>query len=111
MNKSGITPTGNRVLVKPDEAMEAYKGSIVIPDTAKDRAQLAQTTGTLIASGPTAWAEDHKDFNAPLLPSGCRVVFSKYGGLVMRGEDDEQYRLIYDDDVVALASEGVSFDV
>jgi len=100
------------VLVKPDEALESYKGSIVIPDTAKDRVQMAQTTGILVAVGKTAWAEERKHYNCGAMAEiGQRVIFSKYGGLVMTGADGEQYRLIYDDDIVGLANEGVTFDV
>ncbi len=54
VNKSGITPILDRVIVKPDVIKEET-GSIYIPKQVRDKHAMAQTIGTFIAAGPDAW--------------------------------------------------------
>lgn len=105
MNKSGIEPVGHRILVKPESSFEAYEGVIEIPDTARERHSAAQTVGRVVAIGPLAW--QHEDFGGgnAWAEVGDRVLFSKYGGLQFKGLDGEQYRLLNDSDLTALAAD------
>jgi len=106
-NKSGITPAGHRVLVLPDQTMKDYDGVLEIPDTVKDRYAMAQTTGVVVSIGKTAWQTE--DFGKELWANeGDRVCFAKYGGLVMRGKDGAQYRLLNDEDITAVIEEDVT---
>lgn len=109
-NKSGIRPCGDRVLVLPDK-IDTKVGLIEIPDTVADKHGLAQIIGTVVAIGPDAWThftEDGKGgkvvrgFSKPFAQVGDKVMFAKYGGLPVRGKDDNEYRLINDIDVTAL---------
>lgn len=105
MNKSGISPRGERVLVKPDIIDEKKGDSLIhIPDTVKEKHQQASIAGILIESGPDAWT----DFSEPFAKPGDRVMFAKYGGLMVQGEDGADYRILNDTDIVAVISEGVS---
>ncbi len=77
VKKSGLTPTGDRVLVKPlsvDEAGTTTSFGIIIPDTAKEKPE----QGTVVAVGPGKRGDDNE-----LVPVsvkvGDRVMFSKYG--------------------------------
>ena len=72
---------------------------------------MAQTLGTLVAVGETAWSEAISDarnaglaFTAP--KPGDRVVFPKYGGQVIEGPKDRQtYRLLNDEDLTGRLEE------
>ena len=102
MNPSGITPLDVRVLVKPDPANEKV-GSIFLPDAVKEQDKFAQMKGTLIACGANAWCEakNGAGFIAP--EPGARVLFAKYGGIRIKGDDDdEDYIIMNDIDITAL---------
>lgn len=107
-NVSGIIPMDKRVLVKPDTISDRTSGGIIMLDGAQK--QQAQTKGTLVAVGETAWAEAVHDarafsveFRRPA--PGDRVLIAKYGGLVVRGTDGEDYRLLNDEDITARLEE------
>lgn len=110
MNTSGIYPTTNRVLIKPEQVLK-QKGMIEIPETARSRSQMAQSVGVLVAAGKTAWADDTVNFNcnAPA-KVGDRVLYSKYAGVMLKGADGEEYRLVYDQDITALVSDEVKIE-
>lgn len=100
-NTSGICPAGYRVLVKPDPVEERTAGGIVIPETSREEHSRAQATGRLVACGEWAW----KDWRAPWAKAGDRVLYSKYSGVHMRGEDGQLYRLLNDEAITAVISE------
>jgi len=110
-NPSGIIPAGHRVLVKPDVYMESYKGVIEIPEDIKGRSQNAQTAGTVISIGSTAYLQKEFGDGKHWCKAGDRVAFARYGGIQLTGKDDETYRIIEDDDIIALLDAEVSFDL
>lgn len=91
-------PCGHRVIVKPDPIEEVTESGIVVSvGEKKDREQAAQTSGVVVAIGPTAWrAFDDGD---PWCAIGDRVRYAKYGGWAFH-EDGEEYRLLNDEDVI-----------
>ena len=100
MNLSGIHPIEFKCLVKPDKIEEKTKGGIIVPQTQRDRDQHAVTTGTLIDYSPLAFTfEDGARGYVPKL--GTRVVYGKYLGSEIEGNDGETYRLINDRDISA----------
>jgi co-chaperonin GroES (HSP10) len=102
MNTSGIHPLDNRVLVLPDPVSEKI-GSIIIPDAEKERNKFAQMKATLIAIGANAWSEARRE-SAVFVPPvpGDRILISKYGGILLTGDDGKDYRILNDEDVTAL---------
>jgi chaperonin GroES len=64
-----IIPFDDRVLVKREKATEQKVGSIIIPDTAKEKPQM----GIVIAVGND---EDLQE----LVKEGDKVLFAKYAG-------------------------------
>lgn len=103
-NTSGIFPVGYRVLVKPDPLEEKTAGGIIIAEPIREQHDRAQATGRLVAVGAFAW----KEWPAGWAKPGDRVLFDKYGGTHMTGEDGELYRLLNDQQVTAIVSEKVN---
>jgi len=101
MNNSGIHPKGDRILIRPEEVEETSQGGIIlVKDTTQSEA-LAQVFGHLVAVGPDAWS----DYSGPFAEVGDRVIFAKYGGLLMTGKDGVQYRIMNDTDITCGADE------
>lgn len=99
-NNSGVRPLDNRVLVKPDTVETKTKGGIILIDT--DKEQMAQVRATLVAAGVNAWAEASATSPAFTAPqAGARVLIAKYGGIVIKGDDGEDYRIMNDTDITA----------
>lgn len=120
MNKSGIQPIGDRVLIRPDDIEKVTEGGIVIPETVGEHHALAQSIGILVDKGPDAWVDFvEKDSEGKVVRKGGslgrvpeigqRVAFEKYGGLQMPGEDGAQYRLLRASGVSAIVSPNVDF--
>jgi len=109
INKSGIHPSGHRILVKPEEVMKEENNVIALPEDVEERYALAQTTGIIQEVGKTAWMKE--DFgNTAWAEAGDRVIFAKYGGLVLKGKDGIQYRLLNDEDIVAVVDNDVEVE-
>lgn len=120
MNKSGIHPSGDRVLIRPDDIEEITEGGIIIPSTVGELHAMAQSIGTFIEAGPDAYI-DHVEKDAEgkitkivgykghFAKPGDRVAFAKYGGLQVKGKDGVTYRIMNDVDVTAVVEEGVDF--
>lgn len=103
MNTSGIQPLDLRVLVLPDPPEEKTKSGIILPDAHKEKEKFATMKATLIAVGENAWEEAaarSKNFVKPV--PGDRVLISKYGGVLLTGDDGKDYRIMNDDDVTAI---------
>lgn len=105
-NSSGVTPLDLRVVVRPDPVETKTKGGIIIPDEAKEREKYATVKGTLIAAGENAWEEAaarSPHFTRP--QPGDRIMIAKYGGILFKGADGEDYRIMNDEDVIARLEE------
>lgn len=92
MNRSGLHPVGQAVLVEPYEPERHATSSIIhIPPTARERMTAAEQRATVIAVGPEAW----KDEKTPRAWAGDRVMVSAYAGMLTTGPlDGKQYRVI-----------------
>lgn len=100
-NNSGIIPKGHRILVLPEAVEEVSAGGIIMATaTQQQREQMGQTDGVVIAIGATAFS----DLGEPWCKVGDRVIFAKYAGLMRKGKDEKEYRIINDLDVVGLLS-------
>lgn len=125
MNKSGIEPRGNKILVEPDKIEETTKGGILIPQSVKDRHQLSACYGEVIAVGAdcgkhtvslterlfdNSWKEVERTtvgYSEPQAKVGDRISFSMYAGITQTGEDGVEYTLINDEDVISKVSKKV----
>ena len=93
-----VRPLNDRILVKRIEAQEVKKGSIIIPDIAKEKPQegevVAAGNGKVLDNGTKLTLEVKK---------GDRVLFGKYAGNEIKIEDQE-YLILREDDVLAIVS-------
>jgi chaperonin GroES len=91
-----LRPLQDRVLVKRLEELEEKHGSILIPDTAKEKPQ----EGNVIAVGNGRTTEDGK--NVPLaVKPGDRILFGKYSGSEVK-LDGEEYLIMKEEDVLGV---------
>jgi len=81
-NKWGVHPTEYKVLIEPDEEDEVAGRAklIIVPDSVRDKMQIAKVKGTLVAAGGNAF-EDWKD---PIPKVGDKVYFAKYAGIQLK---------------------------
>jgi chaperonin GroES len=91
-----LQPLGDRVVVQREEAEAKTAGGIVLPESAKDK----PSRGRVVSVGDGRLLENGK--RAPLqVKVGDRVLFSKYGGDVVKLNDDE-LMLLREDDILAV---------
>lgn len=101
-----IKPCGHRVLVKVQPTERKTAGGIVIPDSALEKNQRDQQKGELIAVGENAWKSF--DDGTPWAATGDLILFSRYGGKIVFDEDGTEFRILNDEDVVAVVSPNVT---
>ena len=91
-----LRPLHDRVLVKRLEAGDAKRGSIIIPDTAKEKPQ----EGKVIAVGTGTVTDEGK--NRPLaVKEGDRILFGKYSGSEVQ-LDGQDYLIMKEEDVLGI---------
>lgn len=93
-----IKPLGNRVVVKAYKEDEITKSGIVLPDTVDKK---EKSEGEILAIG------DGEKIQKLSLSVGDKVIFSKYGGSEIN-VDKEEYKILGDDDLLAVVKEGVT---
>lgn len=91
-----VRPLYDRILVKRVEIKKAKKGSIIIPDSAKEKPQ----EGEIIAAGKGKVLEDGTTV-ALDVKTGDRVLFGKYAGNEIT-IDDQDYLILREDDILAI---------
>jgi chaperonin GroES len=90
-----IKPLADRVVVRPIERETVSKGGIVLPDTAKEKPQ----EGEIIAAGEGRLSDDGK--RIPMdVKAGDIVIYSKYGGMEIK-IDDEDLIILRESDILA----------
>jgi len=95
-----VRPLRDRILVKRIEEQEQRVGGIIIPDTAKEKPQLAK----VIAVGNGRINDEGKVF--PLdVKAGDNVLIGKYSGTEIKLEGEE-HLILREDEVLGVA-EGV----
>jgi chaperonin GroES len=91
-----IRPLHDRVLVRRLEESESRIGSIVIPDSAKEKPQqgevIAVGNGKLLENGSRAAVE---------VKAGDRILFGKYSGSDIKIEGQE-YMILREDEILGV---------
>ena len=91
-----VRPLHDRILVKREEEEEARSGSIIIPDSAKEKPQ----RGKVVSVGNGKVTEDGKRV-ALDVKGGDRILFGKYSGSEVKIDGDE-YLILREEDVLAI---------
>jgi chaperonin GroES len=94
--KVKLRPLHDRILVKRLEEQDERHGSIIIPDTAKEKPQ----EGKVIAVGNGKVNDEGK--KVPLdVKAGDRILFGKYSGSEVK-IDGEEYLILREEDVLGI---------
>ena len=90
-----LTPLGERVVLKQQEAEEKTQSGIILPDSAKEKPQ----TAVVIAVGPGSEKDGKKA--EMQVKEGDRVIYSQYSGTDVKLEDEE-YIIVNQSDIIAI---------
>lgn len=99
MSNSQITPLEFNVLVKPAKVEAVSKGGVHLPDIVREKEQVAAIEGEVVAVSRTAFTYET---NAERAQPGDRVIFAKYAGMRVKGQDGEDYLIVKDKDIAAV---------
>ena len=91
-----IRPLHDKVLVKRLENTETMRGSIIIPDSAKEKPQ----QGEVVAVGPGK-LDDNGKIVAMGVKVGDRILFGKYSGSEIKMDGDE-HLILREDEILAI---------
>ena len=106
VNPTGIKPVEFKVLIKvKDVGVTTETGRLLLPDSVRDKQQMANDRGLLVAVSDMAFS----DWKGIIPQVGDNVIFNKYAGSVIHYQKDktcrEQFRLCNDKDICAIIKE------
>jgi chaperonin GroES len=90
-----IKPLADRVVVKPVEQEEIKQGSIIIPDTAKEKPM----QGEIVAVGPGKISDSGSKV-AMEVKKGDKILYGKYSGTEVT-VDGVDYLIMRESDILA----------
>ena len=97
-----LRPLHNRIVVERVEQKEQKQGSIIVPDSAKEKPQEA----AVVAAGPGKL--DKNGNRQPLdVKVGDTVLIGKYSGTDIK-IDGKEYTILTEDEVLAVVESGSS---
>ena len=91
-----IRPLHDRVLITRSDETESKQGSIIIPDSAKEKPH----EGTVRGVGNGKLSETGERL-APEVKVGDRILFGKYSGSDIK-VDGEEYLIVREDEILAI---------
>ncbi len=96
-----ITPTRDRVLVKRVDTRDVTAGGIIIPENAKEKANV----GMVVAVGPGVKLDGARQ--PMLVKSGDKILFGKYAGTEFDHKGDTLL-FLREDEILAILLDNVS---
>ena len=99
MDKMKLRPLHDRILVRRLDEQESKHGSIIIPDSAKEKPQQAE----VVAVGAGKVHEETGERQSIDVKAGDRILFGKYSGSEIRvaGED---FLILREDEILGVLS-------
>ncbi|HKX00445.1 MAG TPA: co-chaperone GroES [Bryobacteraceae bacterium] len=91
-----LRPLHDRVLIKRLEEGESKSGSIIIPDSAKEKPQQGKVMGV----GSGRLSPKGERFK-PEVKNGDRILFGKYSGSEIKIDGDE-YLILKEDEILGV---------
>lgn len=98
MSEKKIKPLSNRVVLKRIEA-KVTKGGILLPDSAQEKPK----QGEIVAVGPGK-IDDKGNVQPMNLKVGDQVLFSSYAGTEFKTNDENEFLIMSEDDILAIVS-------
>ncbi len=92
-----LNPLEDRVVLKQLEAETTTASGIVIPGKEKEKPQQAE----VVAVGPGKTTDEGKVI-AMSVKVGDKVVYSKYAGTEVKLDEDEEYVIVKQSDILAI---------
>lgn len=103
--KHGLEPLEYKVIVRPveEKGYVEFKGGGKLwkPDETKERDQHAAMEGTVVAVSALAFTYEEWPKDAVPPAVGDVVIFARYSGVFVKGNDGVEYRIMNDKDVIA----------
>lgn len=99
-----VKAVGWKVLLKPMIPQEVTKGGIILSDMTKDSQLISALVCEVVDVGPQAYADKERYPEGPWCKIGDFVMIGRLAGSRFR-IDDEEYRLLNEDEVQAQVSE------
>jgi len=99
-----IIPVEFKILIKVNTVSGQTSGGMYLPDSVREREQVAHDRGTIIAMSDMAFS----DWNGTRPQVGDEVIFAKYAGSLLQFDTEtgrEPYRLCNDKDIAAIITE------
>lgn len=98
----GFSPFEYNVVIAPEVIEEKTKGGIILAASTKDQEAMATMRGRLVSVSPAAFDYAAWPEGARLPHPGDEVIFAKYAGVLLKGDDGREYRLCKDRDIAAI---------
>ena len=96
-----IKPVEFKVLIKVNTVSGQTSGGMYLPDSVREREQMAHDRGTLVSASLMAFS----DWTCDKPEVGDEVIFNKYAGSLLQFDTEkgrEPYRLCNDKDIAAI---------
>jgi chaperonin GroES len=101
--KPGFYPVEYNVVIAPETVEDKTAGGIFLPDQTKETDELAAVKGRLVAVSPLAFTYEREWPPGSRKPqAGDVVIYGKYQGILIKGEDGREYRLMKDSHIAAV---------
>ncbi|MBP9001129.1 co-chaperone GroES [Lacrimispora saccharolytica] len=91
-----LVPLGDRVVLKALVAEETTKSGIVLPGQNKEKPQQAE----VVAVGPGGMVNGNEVKME--VSVGDKVIYSKYSGTEVKVDEDEEYIIVSQSDILAI---------
>ena len=91
-----LVPLSDRVVLKQLEAEETTKSGIILTSSAQEKPQEAE----VIAVGPGGMV-DGKEIKMEV-KAGDKVIYSKYAGTEVKLDDDQEFIIVKQSDILAV---------
>lgn len=100
--KPGFAPTEYNVLIAPEVIEEKKIGSIFITDATAEAEESRTMKGRLVSISPLAFNYETSWPDGAKPHPGQVVLFAKFGGVVVKGDDGRDYRVAKDKDLMGV---------
>lgn len=97
-NGSGMVPVEFKCVVLPDQPKEVTRGGLVVPEVVRDKEKHRAVKAVLVACGGNAF----DDWNGTRPEVGQRVYVAVGAGIIFKGPDGKEYRIINDKDIAGV---------